>query len=462
MAIFPNPILNKARLKRFSPLLFLSAASLAHSLSGEPFIPFAEDLFPELREIMEHASTEATELRLGSFRLEEREGDLEVVQAQRRPQARMGARVLGSYEMREDIDDDFRGVVNANLSVTQPLYRWGNLERQESIARHRVELEALEMERTGASQFMQLRQAYLQWLLMQERQDILRQSIELSESFVAARRQLVEAGQSSEQDVLEMEARLLENRENLAWVEKYILDVENSLSRFSGPAFRVKDLKGHSLEVIQPMSEAGFSDLKALVQGKTGHFNDPQRARWEILETIEDQQLAIIEKQTWPTLDLVAGIFSDQLDAINQQDYVFRTQYFVGFQMNWHIFDGWQKAGLKRSTLARKRSYALRKQEIAGESGRRAESLLSDLQLNLKQIEARGLRQNLLERRVTLLREQAQRNLVTGVELIEGEIAYLDVNQRLMEARVNYLINLMQLGVLLDMDPAARYYSSPQ
>ena len=45
-----------------------------------------------------------------------------------------------------------------------------------------------------------------------------------------------------------------------------------------------------------------------------------------------------------------------------------------------------------------------------------------------------------------------------AVDRIEGEIDYLEVRQRLMEARVNYLINLMELGILLGEDPAASYY----
>ena len=77
---------------------------------------------------------------------------------------------------------------------------------------------------------------------------------------------------------------------------------------------------------------------------------------------------------------------------------------------------------------------------------------------NLKQIEARSKREVILDRRLRFLREQADRAQITGVDRIEGEIDYLEVRQRLMEARVNYLINLMELGILLGEDPAASYY----
>jgi outer membrane protein TolC len=148
------------------------------------------------------------------------------------------------------------------------------------------------------------------------------------------------------------------------------------------------------------------------------------------------------------------------LDSINQQDSVFRVRFYAGLQVNWNIFDGWQTDGHKRTTLARKRALALREQLARDDSRQQFQSLLADLQLNLKQIEARGKREEILARRVELLRQQVELDQVTGIDLIEGEIDYLEVRQRLMEARVNYLVNLMELGVLLGNDPAEAYYRS--
>jgi hypothetical protein len=43
---------------------------------------------------------------------------------------------------------------------------------------------------------------------------------------------------------------------------------------------------------------------------------------------------------------------------------------------------------------------------------------------------------------------------------MEVEIDVLNVRQRLMESRVNYLINLMELGLLMGLDPAQSYYNT--
>lgn len=433
--------------------------SCAIPLCGQPSILFAEDLFPELQSLMELAADGSTKLRIEEMRVEERQAHLEVVEGRQRPQVYLNARLLGNYETREDIDNAFRGDVDANLTVSKPLFQWGNLEREAQVAEDRVTLQTLDLDHAGERQFMDLRRHYLRWLLMRERRFILGQSISLSEEFVTARRQLLEAGESSEQEVLEMEARLLENRESLAWVERTLLELERNMAALVGPGFRIAAGEDASLERIQPISGIELEELARLF-GEGREILSPFEERFELLESIEDKQLESLDKRNWPMVDLIAGILSDRLDAVNQDDTVFRVRYYAGFHVRWNIFDGWQNDGLKRSVLARKRTFAYQKEQAEEDTRRRAQTLLADLALNLKQIEAREKRETLLERRLILLREQAQRNQVTGVERIEGEIDYLEVRQRLMEARVQYLVNLMELGLLLGMDPARPYYTS--
>ena len=188
----------------------------------------------------------------------------------------------------------------------------------------------------------------------------------------------------------------------------------------------------------------------------------PDVERFSLLSEIESDYMSILEKDNHPKLDLVAGIFSDHIDGINNEDFVLRIQYYAGVQVNWSIFDGWQKAGRLRSTLARKRSFDIQEQAAREGYRQRTEDLLAELQLNLKQVEARSKRADILGRRLALVREQVERDLLPGSERIEVEIQFLQVRQRLEEARVNYLINLMELGVLTGQDPARIYYHSEQ
>jgi outer membrane protein TolC len=415
---------------------------------------FPEVLFPELEAYLRAVADQGQSQRLGVLTVEERVGDLDVAKAQRGPSVRFWGRFMGSYEVREDIDNVARGDVSSNLTVAQPLYRWGNLKRQEAIAGQQVELAELDRERRVARELIEARQLYLGLLLHAEQARILERSTELSGQFVEARRQLVEVGQFSEQDVLEMEARLLENRERLGWTRKRLLEHRQALERLTGLPVEVGALAGR-LEQIEPMSAVELAALREATLGREPLTGFEGR-QWQLMESIEAERLNILEKRNWPEFDFVAGAYSDRLDAVYAQDSVFRLRGFAGLQVSWNIFDNWQTKGYQRGALARKRAYALRQRFSAEEDERRLAALFADLELTLAQIEARGKREVLLERRLELLQQYAEENRVTGSERLEGEIDYLEVRQRLLEARVSYLTNLLQIALLLDKDPFLR------
>ncbi len=451
-----DPVFQDKYLRRFWPVLLIAVSAVP--LQAQ--VTYAEDLFPELTDLMYLAADEGPEAQLVELGVEEKEGDLDVARSQRRPRINMYARLLAAYEWREDIDDRLRGRINANLSMTQPLYYWGNLKRREEVAEDRLAAQKLDARNRGLQSIMRLRRSYLEWLLVRERREILRQSISLSDSYVDARRQLVDAGRSSEQDVLEMEARLLEKSEALARTEKRSIELAAILRQLVGPSLDLNHLQGASLSDIEPMSEDAFRELESRVRGQSGEYLNLDQERWELLVSVEEKNIETLDKNTWPSVDFVAGFYSDQIDGINQADPVFRVQAFAGLQMNWNIFDGWQNDGWKRGAMARKRGFELQADMADEDARRQAETLLAELQLNLKQIEARGKRESILSRRLELLNNQMDLATVTGADLIEAEIDYLQARQGLMEARVDYLMNLMELGALLGLDPALPPYAS--
>jgi hypothetical protein len=257
-----------------------------------------------------------------------------------------------------------------------------------------------------------------------------------------------------------MEAWLMENREGLARISKRVRELELRIEQLVGSPVDFSLLGERSLALIEPMAEEQLLQWMDRENRAPEDLWNPHAEYFSMQKTIQDEQLEILDKNHWPTLDFVSGVFTDQLDSINQQDSVLRVRFYAGLQVNWNIFDGWQTDGYKRTTLARKRAFALREERARDESRQRFRSLLADLQLNLKQIEAREKREEILARRVELLRQQAQRDQATDTDLIGGEIDYLEVRQRLMEARVHYLVNLMELGILLGKDPAETYFRS--
>lgn len=438
----------------------LLAAFKASLATPEPRIPFAEDLFPELHSLMGSAVREAPEVRMAELRLEEGAGIRDLAFARENLRIWSTARIAASYEMREDIDDDFEGDYYFNLTASKPLYEWGNIKRRKAIAEKHFAARNLDYRQQLAGELMDLRRAYLKWLLMSERKRVLEQSVGALESLVGAQRELAEAGRTAEQEVLALETRLLENREALAWVDNAQRREMRQMEILTGRRPGELNLKAASLSVIEPIDLDALEEMADLVQSKGGGLEETGLKRLKLLEEAESEQLAVLDKANWPTVNFVTGVNSDRLDSINRIESVERVRFFAGLQVDWNLFDGWQAKARKRSVYARKRMHALSQDQVEAEVSRETESLLSEIEYLIKQTEARMKRQKLLEQRLQLIKEQSERDLIPASTLFEAEGDLLDISQRVMESRVHYFLNLMELGKRLGLDPAAGHYAT--
>lgn len=441
------------RLLRILSLIFLSTSGLW--AQEKSFFP--ESHIPELEAILQEAAVQSGELEIKDLQIEQREGDLKVARGGRLPQANLYTRLIGVYETREDIEDTTRGTVNANFNISQPIYHWGNLKRRENIAEDRVEMAKLDKLDKAEMAFSDLRENYLRWLLSERKLENLHKSVEISRKILEGQREMEAIGEVSEQEILEMEARLLESEESLAHAEREVKYFRNRVQRYVGKARLDDQVLEADIEDIELIEPRKLEEIYEKLNGGGRDFTDYSLQQFEHQESIEEAQLEILDKEHYPTFDFVTGVFSDRLDGLNQRDSVIRIQYFAGVQVRWNIFDGWQTEGRRLSTLARKRTQEIRKSQQEERLEDETNRTLAELQLNLKQIEARGKRAEILERRVALLNRQAERETISGLDRLEGELNFREVKQRLLEARINYLINLMKLGSNLYRDPAIYY-----
>jgi outer membrane protein len=417
-------------------------------------IVYAEELYPPLATLLQQSMDAPNSLAVGALEVEALRHEAARIRGENLPQVRLYWRAVGSYEIRDDIGNDFAGDLFGNITATQNLYHWGALRKRVDIARQRVELADEALAGQTADHLMELRLGYLRWQALLQREVGLQRSLELSTRLVEGQRQLADAGQAAEQEVLEMEARLLESMETQVAIEREKQGLLSFIQQLSGGIPDPQLLAMQSLDRIQPLDDAAFERLQQRVAEHKG-VPSREEQNWRGLARVEADHYDVVRRQTWPVLQAVAGVYTDQLDAINATNSILRTQLYVGLQVNWNIFDGWQTEASKRATLARQRSHELQAQMAAERADSRAADLLSAVNLHRKQMHARGLRVDLLERRLGLLQEQFERDQVPATELLQAEIHLLDIRVWRTQAQVEYLARLMELGALLGDDPLA-------
>ncbi|MCD8481755.1 MAG: hypothetical protein LR015_03160, partial [Verrucomicrobia bacterium] len=100
---------------------------------------YPEQIFPGLSHLLSAAATQSTRVEVQQAMVAEREGWLEEARASRRPRVGMYARIAANYEAREDDISKTTTLMDGNLSVTQPIWYWGELRSRVAIGELRLQ-----------------------------------------------------------------------------------------------------------------------------------------------------------------------------------------------------------------------------------------------------------------------------------------------------------------------------------
>lgn len=445
--------------KRLFIALFASALAVSvHGTLPEAFradgMLYPEEIFPGLKPLLSAALRHSPDISILHERITEREGDRIVAASQRGFRVDVNSRIAGAYEMRDDIPDRFRSSFNANTFVSRPLYHWGRLQNQSAVGELAIEAAELNFERGSRDHLNAVRFHYLQWILQRERLATVRRSTALLEQLTAAEERQLEAGRSTENAVIDLRARLAENMEFIAFIERDVLHQRQALQRLTG----TRDLAEPPSDLDLDFTPLTLSNLERLQRRFTllPPDNAPALRLEETLREIEDRRFRIAERNRYPRIDFVAGVITDQLDAFDSSDFALRIQYFAGVQLSWNIFDGGRTRGEKMSILARRRIHELQAEGQRFRLDAETERLFADLDFAVRQISSRSTRADLARRRLDLVQRQLADNLATETQRLEAEIDLAERDLRVRESRIHYLLAMAQLASLHFPDPAAR------
>jgi len=429
----------------FSVLTFLSSGA-------QTSILYPEDIFTELRPLLETAIDSASSLEKKRWVSREREAQSLSADAQNQMRIYLNARMITGYESRtDDVENRSTATVNSNFSVSKPLYYWGALD---DIAESRALLKDasdFDYAESLRAHLNQVRKTYMEWSLSRRQLEILDENAVLAAQFVENQRKLFEAGQQSEQSILEMEVRLQSTDEQRAQLDRDIGWLREQLIILVGDEERVDQLEGLSFPEFEMMTETEISELKTALE-KIG-LSTPMLERESLYAEAEAKYADSIEKRHRPNLDMVAGLFTDRIDAANSSDSAYRFGGYAGVEVRWNIFDGNRDRGERMAAMARKRQREYSKIEAAAYLNGQAERTLAELKYIVRQVQTRTTQVDLLARRLKLAETPEASGLIAPIDLLELRLDYLNAQQAILVSRVDYLINLTNL--------AAMYYDDP-
>lgn len=448
-------------LKISAMLGFVSSHLVAQDELG---ILYPEEIFPELRPLLESAAKNAPELRARAATVEERAGQAIVQASQRNSTLRLNSRVLGGYEYRfgSDIDNDSSNgtqtgrslaTIDGSLWWEKPIFAWGNLERYARIGELGVEAAKLDFAESTRVHLNEVRATFLRWQVATQQLQLLEENVVVAQQIVDAQRQLFKSGRTSEQRVLELEARLLETEESRALFIREQQYFRNRLGVLVGNDALVDTVS----QVVTPQfvlpEGAALADWSSRLGSSIS--SRPALERERRYAQIDATQAEVVARNQRPTLDLVAGLVSDRLDSAESDVSDFRVISYVGLQLRWNIFDGRRSEGEQIAALARKRS---REANLVAAEARVMDEgarLAANLRYQLAQSESRTRRAELLERRLELASNPGGEDRISPLDQLELRLEYLSAEQRVLESKADYLMTMTQLAALVFVDPVA-------
>ena len=415
---------------------------------GQSELPlYPEAVFPELAPALEAAAEVHPSIQAANMRAALAAARADEAAAAKRPRATAFARTTGTYITREDIDAEWRAGLDGNLTLSQPIYHWGALDA--TIDAGRAASDATQAETLVERQRLlaHVRDLYLRWRQAEALDAQLVDSIAATEQRIDAQRQLLEAGQRSEADVLRVELSLLENEETRAANAIELNSVAREFFAATGnqPPSGVADAV-FGLPTVEAIDRWAAA-LRQQIEGTDAFQAASARAR----EAAARLEIARVAQR--PKVDLVTGVFGDQLDSVNNTDSVYRVQYFAGLQVRWDFFDGGRTRARIISEQATQR---LREAESEALADRLATDLarrLAELELHRSRVETRDARIAILERQVELLERESQRDRTSQRELVEQRLRLAELRRLSLDARFAFLRTLNAINAVFFPDP---------
>jgi outer membrane protein TolC len=448
----------------------LMGTALAGTLGAamELEVLYPEEVFPALRPLLVAAAEQAPELRARLITVEEREGQAMVREAERHSRLFLHGRVMGGYESRLNFFDDNPSdgdesgfsvsgrpvaTVDASLWWSKPIFAWGNLERYALLGELGVDAARLDYAEAVRVHLNEVRATYLRWQMAEQQLRLFGESVGLASQIVEAQRRLFAAGRVSEQSLLELEARLLEAEESRALFERERQYFRDRLGVLVGDEVAMTAVAVEEIPAFVLPEEAPTEAWRAAL--RAAGADAPGLERERRFAEIDAQWAETVRHNQRPTVDLVAGVVTNRLDTADIDRNTMRLVGYVGLQVRWNIFDGRRSEGERLAALARKRSREARLEAAEARLIDEGARLAADLRYQRAQTEAREQRARLLARRLELAVNPNAEDRISALALLDLRLELLRAEQRIVEAKANYLMTMTQLAALVFRDPVA-------
>jgi outer membrane protein TolC len=404
-----------------------------------------EDCFPQLKEILDAAEGKSPALGQERGYAEEAEAWQNAARSRRMPRVSGYVRLQSQYESRINSKaqiDAFNMGPNAGVSLSVPLFHWGEFPALEEAAKSRSRSARLRESQRLLEVRQTLRRSFMEYQLALKSAAIASNGAEYAAKKEEGLKALETEGLVPQQALVEADLFAGSLREELADSGKRAGDSLGQLRQTSGLA----DLTVLPADFpdFTPLSDEELESLRlAAASAKI-----PIVCALEAELTAEDAAGRELASRNRPKIDAVASGGMDYVDEYRENGRyatVPRAMGWAGVQATWTIYDGGEVDAQKAAALARARRLRATLEETRLRQVGEVDGIARDAVLSAVRYKTRLQRLELIKSSLAYMEGELEKGGVSAADCFQRRLDFQKTQLDLLRAGASYMLDIAQL-----------------
>lgn len=446
------------RLSRVSSLsVLMVTAFAAHAAADDDQAFRAEEIFPQLKPILEKAMSQSPQLLVRNLEIAQAEAAHIMTRSALLP--RLDSSIYystntTSVSQQTSVSSKSDGLFYS-VSLSQPLFQWGTLKAQVDASKIGIEIARKNVAEAYRLLSVTIRQQFMGLVVRKNARRVATENLRIAEAALEIEEERLRTGRISPGEIIGSRLAVEEARIALERAEADFLQILRLFSRYSGEtladavipdtvqvnsALYSTDRAHATLEFFEA---AGIDDLLPLqvlqAQIKQADLNY-KVAKYRLFPKFSISATASQSNSTNASLNSVNQV------GINSQN--------VNLQAVWSIFDGFATSGAKMSALATRRSNERQFDLMRQVSLDQARDLERQLRYSARAVKLADTRRALAEDAMNRSKDNLSRGLGTQKDVDAATAGFLGSDFSALQQRVDLLNRWAEFLSLTARDPA--------
>lgn len=328
--------------------------------------------------------------------------------------------------------------VQGTVNLTQPLFAWGRYYYGYQAAKLNYETTQRDVDAAYNQLRLDVSEAFYGALVAREFVRVAQQSVSLVEEQLAIAETSLEAGASTNFDVLRAKVQLANAKSTLIRAENGVRNAKNAYKTVLNIPLAADVTVNGTLEIPENHQTLTLN-LDELIQQALE--NRPEVNSAQLSEQAAHKQIDIAKTRRLPDL----GLFSNYQISQNERLTEMNRIWSVGFQINIPIFDGFATSAAVQQTES-----VLKQVQLGGDqlkAGVEFEVRAAYLNLLGAQTLIEVQRETVVQAResVRIANLQFQNGIITTVALTDTQLALAQAEVNRLQAHHDYVVGLARL-----------------